>query len=414
MTTKKRNFKKKLRNTKKIKHNFINFIKTSSMENIKKNFMNKLTNSSEDICDQTLGEGDFGKVRISKIGEFMEENGIQFPIVIKQSNPSLKSNIDIIDHNKKTYVFLNGLDLEVITLLYIKPLLHLNPHFPRMFSYGMCNGETYVNTIITEKCGLDHAVSYNTTNDQNIHKTKTTRLETVASLIKYVMFHEKNGLVTLPNNITCDVVKLLDFIQIQILFSLHQLIQHNIFVLDMQMQNVFVYWLNDKSYMGNKFIGNKTTIVYGIDSQQYIKIKTYGFIIKIGDVGVSIINPRKDLIIGSYIPSANMTDLDKINSVNLNLQRSKKPIQVDDILLFQIDIPFKYYSQTVLHSVLTTFPYSDEGFSAPQQKKHWKNYLTPVELLKKFKKYFIDKLPVENSKTLIISGLGANILNLKV
>ena len=68
---------------------------------------------------------------------------------------------------------------------------------------------------------------------------------------------------------------------------------------DMHSENIFIHWLNDNSYYKDKKIKNITEIVYKINKKLY-KIKTFGFVIILGDLGMSLIKIRKDVILASY------------------------------------------------------------------------------------------------------------------
>ena len=48
----------------------------------------------------------------------------------------------------------------------------------------------------------------------------------------------------------------------------------------MHIGNIFIHWLNAKSYLGDDNISNIQEINYKITDNKYIKIKTHGFIIK--------------------------------------------------------------------------------------------------------------------------------------
>ena len=164
------------------------------------------------------------------------------------------------------------------------------------------------------------------------------------------------------------------------------------------MGNVFIHWLNNKSYMGNKNISKIKNIIYKINNK-YIKIKTYGLILKMGDIGNACMKINNNV----YLFSNHNKSLDFDQNYQLINEVLKPNFSSLLTLLLDIrdNIPYYIYKKTVAFNILTNEPY-DQEYEGNLHMYHINNkYLTGNELLEKYSKYYIDK-PKISKKTLII------------
>jgi len=203
--------------------------------------------------------------------------------------------------------------------------------------------------------------------------------------------------ITLPNEITCNINELVDYIVISYLTVHHQLYKNNISLYDMHFGNIFIHWLNKNSYMGDKYIGDIEEIIYTVNKKNY-KIKTFGFVIKIGDVGLSTlkINPTTILFGHVYDVRRNI-DLIKI------LTKENYPYTLKFLMSFKSLLPYSIYKETILYNILSNYPYSEltEAFNI-EPTNIINDYLTPLQLLEKYDKYTIKNKEKINKNTLII------------
>ena len=105
------------------------------------------------------------------------------------------------------------------------------------------------------------------------------------------------------------------------------LVENNIYQSDMYPANIFIHWLNDNSFYGDKNIKNLEYITYKISSKYY-KIKTYGFIMILGDTGTFNIKIKKDVILIGQAPDI-VRDYYKYRVCCRRCARCSQPCRVD-------------------------------------------------------------------------------------
>ena len=121
--------------------------------------------------------------------------------------------------------------------------------------------------------------------------------------------------------------------------------KHNILLTDMHGGNVFIHWLNENSYMGNKNINN-TKYIYYRHGNQYLKIKTHGLLLKIGDTGTFRINPKSHVYIvgmGSNIKK----------TYGIAKRSFKIPTCHFYLLNFKRGLPSNIYQKTIAYEILS-------------------------------------------------------------
>jgi hypothetical protein len=404
--------------------NIIEFIKKSNINKIKEELPNILFDDKT-YCDKIIGQGMMGEVIVSKIGNTtnLKTNGmtINVPVVIKKSHIDGDFDMKIIDNDLYVYGYKN-ITTEAILLLYMLDLWHkkLSPHLPIIVGYGSCakqntsfneigekpkppQSKVIINKIITERQGLDEQIKIKIKNDNfnegvfwhpgPDYEFFESNMATMNDLLTYINLFRENDIISLPNSESCNIIKLCDYIAISFLHTYEILSAHNITLFDMHPGNIFIHWLNKKSYMGNMYIGDIKNIIYKFDDK-FIKIKTHGFIIKIGDVGSSIVHPKKDVYI---LGQGN--DLDKTYPIVKQL--IKPNISPHDFLYnFIYMLPTSLHQKTMAYKILSKYPYSEMRWpSLPLKLVN--DQLTASEMLEKFDDYFI-KNPVKAEDTLII------------
>ncbi len=292
----------------------LNFIKTSNKEKIQKELYNLI--QYKDYCPNILGEGYFGRAYIPEVNKTfpfrLGNKDIELPIVIKETNsinnPDAYAGIDII--NKKLYISgHNNITTEALILMYVKKLWFHTVHLPLLLAYGTCTKSIMVTRIITLRHGLPEPIEIDMINkiynDQLLwdesRKEPTeiikNNIATLKELFTYIHYKKnKDGTVKLPNGEICNIPELYDYMCISYLATHELLTENNIIPSDMHGDNIFIHWLNDNSHYGDKNIKNLKEIVYKV-GKKYYKIKTFGFVIILGDVGTFVIQVKKDVII---------------------------------------------------------------------------------------------------------------------
>lgn len=365
-------------------------------------------------CDKILGSGLMGTVAKSVTGDThnvaIDNIVINMPIVVKEANQKGIFDIKIVDDILYIYSYLN-LTSEVIILAYISKLWRqgISPHLPYMVGFSSCREDINTSRIITERHGLNSDIKVNIENTVNIAPFMfidrdndidplhyVTSLSTLYSLLEYVKLTSINGIVTLPNNEKCDVAELCDYLTISYLHTFILLSENNITLLDMHFSNIFLHWLHKNSYCGTKNIKSIKHIAYKISKNKYIHINTYGLILKIGDVGASIVQPKKDVVIIGFTNS-----IEKSKNIIPYATNPKFAIQ----FLYRLKelLPQNIYKKTVVCDILSHYPYTNlTGDSLEKVPLEILKVIeSPSEILAKFKKYTVDR--VDNKKyTLII------------
>ena len=289
----------------------LKFIKNSNKEKIKDELIKLI--EYDEFCPVLLGEGIFGKVYIpgsNKTILFKLNNIVlELPIVIKESHKQREYEIDLqLDiFENKLYISSGGsIITEMLILMFIKKLWYKTVHLPLILGYTNCSNKNLVDKIITFKYGLDKDIIIDLTNkvwqnyisDKAFPKLFKSSIATIFDLFQYIRFSKnKDNSIIFPNGIKCNnISKLYDYICISYLVTHYLLTKNNIFPYDLHESNIFIHWLNNNSYYNNENIKNIKYIIYKIGNKYY-KIKTFGFIIIIGDTGLFNMIIKEDVIL---------------------------------------------------------------------------------------------------------------------
>ena len=377
----------------------IKFISKSDKKTIK----NKLHNILEynKFCPIILGQGAFGKAYIPEsknIEVNIDGKKIYLPIVVKEVIISEYKDIDKPDINfdiigNKIYIVgnSNGITAEAIILIYIKRLYTKTVHLPLILGYGTCLENNKINKIITTRLGLDKEIEVDLTGKvygkNKKHKSYITTLE---DLYNYIYYSKNKDGVILPNGIKCEnISELYDYICISYLATFHLLTENKIYPDDMHNGNIFIHWLNDTSYYNNENIKDCKNIIYKVNNKYY-KIKTFGFVIVLGDSGNFFLEAKKDVIIvgfGSYDNKKMM--IGAKNNNNIDIIRNHDMITPNEFI------------KSIAYKILNSDPYN-----LYPKYSHWgenitKNLSTPELLDFYYKKYGVDKY-TKNKNTILI------------
>lgn len=378
----------------------IQFISKSDKKTIK----NKLFDIIEynKFCPVVLGKGSSGKVYIPEsknIEVNIDNKKVYLPVVVKEAN-NLENNsdIDINIINDKLYIIgnSNGITSEAIILMYIKQLYKKSVHLPLILGYGTCLENNKINKIITTRYGLDKEIEVNISKN-NKHKSYIT---TLRDLFNYIYFSKnKDGSVILPNGIKCDnISELYDYICISYLATFHLLTKNKIYPQDIYDDNIFIHWLNDNSYYNNENIRDCKNIIYKVNNKYY-KIKTFGFVIILGDCGKYFLEASKDIII------AGCGHVDKkMKNPHKMMINSAEKINMDIILRCYDMLSMNDFRNSIAFNILNSNLYNSEILASWWrlwgQKKN-KSSSTPELLDFYYKKYGVDKY-TKNKNTILI------------
>lgn len=385
----------------------IKFISKSDKKTIK----NKLLDIIEyhKFCPTVLGQGSFGKAYIPEsknIEVHIDNKKVYLPIVVKEANNSEDKpdiNFDIIGNKLYIVGNYNGITAEAIILMYIKQLYKKSVHLPLILGYGTCLEKNKINKIITTRHGLDKEIEVDLTgkvygqNKKIIHKSYITTLK---DLFNYIYYSKnKDGSVILPNGIKCEnISELYDYICISYLATYHLLTTNKIYPQDIHEGNIFIHWLNDKSYYNNQRINDCKNIIYKVKNKYY-KIKTFGFVIILGDCGYFLVEAKKDVI----IIGCGHVDKKMKNPLKMALLDAER-INIDIIIRCYDMLTMNEFKNSIAYNILNSHP--NNLYPLSPLWKMWiapitKNLSTPELLNFYYKKYGVDKY-TKNKNTILI------------
>ena len=375
----------------------IKFISKSDKKTIKNKLHNILKYNK--FCPVVLGSGTAGKAYIPEsknIEVNINNKKVYLPVVVKEANnltDELDIMIDIVGNKLYIIGINNGIASEAIILMYIKQLYKKTVHLPLILGYGTCLETTKINKIITIRHGLDNDIEVDLTGKvYEKNKKHKSYITTFADLFNYIYFSKnKDGSVILPNGIKCDnISELYDYICISYLATFHLLTENKIYPKDMDPSNIFIHWLNDTSYYNNENIKDCKNIIYKVNNKYY-KIKTFGFVIVLGDAGCFLLQAKKDVIIVGYENYFETKEkmLCNYTKDNIDIIRNHNMITPNEFI------------KSIAYKILNSEPYN-----LYPRYSHWgenitKNLSTPELLDFYYKKYGIDKYTKDKETILI-------------
>jgi hypothetical protein len=384
----------------------INLITKSNKNKIKNQLFNVI--NYDYYCPIIIGEGHFGKAYIPQVYKTIPfifgDKKVDLPIIIKESK-HIKNNtyfgLDIID--KKLYINgQNNITTEALILMFIRKIYDKTVHLPLILGYGTCLEKNMINRIITYRYGLDKKITidlsnkfYNENKNKDEQNIFSSSIATLYELFKYIYYSKnKDGSVILPNGIKCDnISELYDSICISYLVTHQLLTDNNIYPSDLHSENIFIHWLNDNSYYNRENIKNVKEIVYKIKNKYY-KIKTFGFVIILGDVGTFNINVKEDVMI--------IGDTWNIQEQYKLIKKQNQPEYTNTEFIFRNSFLLtpKEYHNSVIYNILNSEPYSSYS---------WAFNISNLKKLKTFKllefydeKYGVNKY-VKNKNNILIN-----------
>ena len=360
----------------------IKFIKKSKLEDIKNSLVENMKEYK--YCDKLIGSGSFGDVIEHKIGSHIKvliskNKKIKINVVVKHQKDNQTGLIFEL-YNKMLYIFGETILFDIIILSYMKELYNKKKsvHLQLMLGYGYCNNEDIF--VILERNGLKKNVEKQM-DEKIFYKNKyISKIITLGDLIRYIcIFHDKNTMkIKLPNDIECDVIGLIDYITISIIHTYKLLYENNIYVRDLYLENIFIHWINKRSYFNDINLKDIKNIYYK-NKDNIIKIETFGLIIKIGDVGHFYIKPRKDIIL--YSNTINFNNIDLINSYFIDGFEF-----IYYIFDMKYNLPHNIFKKLVINEIMELYPYNN--FSPFSLLKT--DILSYEQILDKFEKYEIN------------------------
>lgn len=320
-------------------------------------------------CSTLIGEGYYGRVVLSAIGPEMsikiDNITVTVPVVVKEAKYTGKFSMDKIGPDL-IISCLEGLVCEAIMLFILSKSWYKehNVHMPLLVGIGSCDDKTIgVSHIVLEKYGLNDRINIKQTqffgspsslvfDEQQALMSYVTN---VGGLIDYISFNQQNMMCTLPNN---ETVYLPDFIDTMCIFYLHTSHflweKYRMVLGDQSTNNVFIHWINKNSRCGKKKLNKLKYINYEINkTKSYIQVKTNGIIYKIGDIGISVMSPQKNVMI-----VGNLSNADNINIVKK--YKIKCHCHWDFIFDVLRYIPTNVIDMTIIYKIIQKYNISEK------------------------------------------------------
>lgn len=389
--------------------NIVNFIESSDKADIKKK-LPQVIGINTTYCYKLIGKGGIGKVYIHNIGPTVKisfnDTSIVVPVVVKKAIGQGKFKIKNI--KDVLYIYSHkDLTCEAIIMQYATRLWYkkVTPHVPLIVGYSKCEDfKTLVDTIITEKQGLDYTVTLQIDgflrkplfHDKPYNQPYSTTLATLEDLLYYIDVKKNDDQILLPNHQVCDIVRLVDYFTISFLHtSLVLYNEYKMVMNDMHAGNFFVHWLNDSSYLGDQNISEIKEIYYKVDDDMF-GIETFGMIMKLGDIGSCMLNPKKDVwILGQGINLKKTWPLVDYHK-NPGITIFNTFTSITKLL------PIYLAKKTVIWEILLSSPYDEIVLGNPISDNIVERLLTPKDLLLNFFSKYKAKDNKKNSKNVLV------------
>jgi len=378
----------------KFKVDIVNLLKKGNHNDIKKNLFEEIAKISV-FCDQTVGEGYFGKVRIPSVGPYMnvliDEQYITLPIVIKESKHKGSVNIESVNKNLIIYSD-NCLTSEALILFILSKHWYeeKNLHLPFMLAAGGCDVGEYhkISNIILEKNGLPERIliDYRDVvrdplhlNNADLNGYETSFMATIFDLCKFMSYnYDEKYMCVLPNGKTANVVNIIDNICIFFLHTAEYLWKNcGVTLSDQHLNNIFIHWQNSSSYCGKRNTHEIKYINYELKKNKYMTVETHGMIFKIGDVGTCHMKTQKDVII-----VGDLADGDKLKLEKTLIYKNRHKLYMTTINRIIELMPADISTKTKIYKVIKSNKYTSRYslFHYFKEKDH-KNLPCEIDIL---------------------------------
>lgn len=361
---------------------FYKDIKNSPINEIKNIIYNFIDKYSV-FCDEYLGEGYFGKVTTPMFGPTIKviysKSEMNVCTAVKQAKYTEGQFRTHINKDAIFFISDRSMTSESIILFMISKLWFekRSPHLPLLLGIDVCKtSDPYsISRIVIERHGA--IPWHNGIRKQTIMKSNIidnfcdqkgdiiTDLSTVKSLLEYIQMYKYNDnlMIKLPNDQKVYLPDLIDYMYISFAHTDYILQKElGLTLSDQHAANIYIHWLSKKSYVGDRNISNLHTIYYQIGNNKYIKCNTYGILIKIGDVGTSVMVPRENVyIIGDSVMSNTMFTSSSMKKFN-----TPKPSYNDMFLNIITIMPIEVLLKTSVFKLFMKKPYSYTSFHPTQ------------------------------------------------
>lgn len=250
------------------------FNPSKTSKQMKNEIMDALNNTN--ICDVKIGKGSYGTVIKKGVGPVEYHEGRAIPIIYKEKIVHDSDDFKIRIANGRVYVISSGnFILSIIIAYYLNEMSFYkeNFSFPRILNHGNCSkiDVRNPNIMIMEEYGVESDDGVIT--DLNYYLKK---------------FYNKTTKTIITNeNEEVDITFFLDNIFLNTVMYYFYCKSFGLQILDVSFLNMFLQDLNvDEVYIEDDNVAHLEYMYFKFDDNRYIKIKTFGFLIKFGDLDI--------------------------------------------------------------------------------------------------------------------------------
>lgn len=362
----------------------------NEIDHIKDNLL-AILESEKNFCDEILGEGGIGIVRQRRFGDSVKitfrDCQMKIPIVIKQNKSSEgQFKMDMID--SKLYLSsYKDITAEAIMCAFLSCLWYeeLSPHIQLTIGFNKCHkNPQIIDQIVSEYQGLTNAIDLYS-DIKYIDRTpffhqremkQSSRLSTLEELCQYIVINKTGKSIHFPNGIICDIIELLDSLLLSFIHTAYLLYQESGLILnDMHAGNLLINWISSDTFLGTQDLSDLQMMEYNIRNSVY-QINTHGILLKFGDIGSCLMNPRDDLWILGQCPHIEKT-LD-----HLDLYAKHPYISFfSTFTSIASNLSREILSETILNHILQSDPFNKFNKNIPFDKELIEKLPSPFDLI---------------------------------
>jgi len=391
--------------------NIIDYLRKNTNKEINANIVNKIMQLAY-ICEDKIGEGFFGKVYtplISSIATVVvsDKLTLRFPIVVKESKHT-EGKFHIYNSKKRMYLYSDrDLTAESLILFFISKFWYdtIFPYGPFLVSIHWCNNNQnvlidrlvtqrhgYMETVVTDHKGIQFVGTY--------HKS-FNKLETIGTLFE-AGFNKCDSdynftLDLYETKLKFNIVELVNYVILHFLVAVDYCDNKGLVLTDQHLDNIFISWISvDMIHVGSKYMRDVTDIYYKLGDGLVIKAPLRDILIKLGDIGSSVLKLKKDLwILGDVISE------DDIASHVEKYFEQYVPSYMTALSGLRDILPHKVFNDSILNDIYTDKHISKYTHSTGYVEPH--KFPTANDILRKyFTQYIVKNYPTDSNSVFLI------------
>lgn len=222
-----------------------------------------------------------------------------------------------------------------------------NPHVNFMIAPLSIDDNYLMDGFLIERCGLSNSITFDVKNipfGMNSFKNIHTRLENVSELLVYSFsvcdnsFNVKDDIIGVFN-----LVDLIDELLLSYLFSYQHIEQKsNVTLIDLHSNNLMIKFIDEFAYVGANKLENYDSISYELNGEKYY-VKMDKFLLKFGDVGLSIAKKNNFIVIGDTIENMEFR----------KIYADRMSYYIEFLLNLKDLLPYNLFKKTICEKIIS-------------------------------------------------------------